>query len=431
MRHSLRVLGSELITMAGLLAVAGAASAQSGQSAADRHNWSLRFDVDSPAVATDYGTWLGGGVGKLRYGEDSSNLGVGRAVFTYDYHIRPTLAAHLVADYARDGSPGVDATEAYLEWRPVPRSSGRHRLRAGMFYPPISLENGDAGWSSPYSITSSAINTWIAEEIRTIGFEWSFGRPLGARAAGREMRWFAGVYWNNDPAGTLLSWKGWSLHDRQSRFGDVLMLPALPQIGPGAMFQNQAFWTIPFQETDGRAGIYAGTEWRVSRRARLTAMHYDNRADPLSLRDGQYGWSTDFNHAGAQIDLPLGLGLVAQWMEGVTGMGPTINGTMVIDNDFASYFLLLTRRFDKHRVSLRYDDFEVVDRDSTPLDANDEHGDALTLAYRFDQSERLSFELEWLRITTARSSFAYFGLPTHADERVLQARMTFRLAPAP
>jgi hypothetical protein len=65
----------------------------------------------------------------------------------------------------------------------------------------------------------------------------------------------------NDPAGSLLTWKGWSVHDRQSRFSDDLPLAPLPQIQPGMMFGAQDPYVEPFQEIDDEPGFYVNAEW--------------------------------------------------------------------------------------------------------------------------------------------------------------------------
>lgn len=412
-----------------LLAVSLAIASTGVSAQSDRHEWSVHVDLASATPSSDLDSWVEGSVGKLRYDENHDGLTVGRAFVEYDGRIKPTLTTHVVADYVEDGDSGIDLTEAYFDWRPVPKSENRHRVRFGAFYPRLSLENNGPGWASAYSISSSAINTWIGEEVRTIGAEWSLTRPIGTRASGSEVSFLAAAFWGNDPAGTLLAWKGWSIYDRQTRLNDVLPLPALPQIAPGMMFEHQALRAEPFIETDDKNGYYAGADWKVNRNFLLTAMHYNNHADPRSLRRGQYGWTTVFDHVGAKIELPGNFGLIAQWMDGTTVMGPIVNGAYVVDTAFESYFLLLTRRFDKHRVTLRFDDFAVVDNDEIPLDANDETGDAVTLSYRYDHSSRLSFQLEWLRIETERSSWAYFGLPTRGDERMLQAQVSLRLGP--
>jgi hypothetical protein len=195
------------------------------------------------------------------------------------------------------------------------------------------------------------------------------------------------------------------------------------------MFDKQALRAEPFIETDDRPGFYFGSELKLNRRALVSAMHYDNHADPLSLRDGQYGWRTRFDHIGAQIELPADFGLVAQWMKGITFMGPVVNGARVVDTQFESYFVMLTKRVAKHRVSLRFDDFVVIDRDDIPLDDNGETGRAWTAAYRYDHSERLHVKFEWLQIDSERASGAYLGLPVRGTERLAQLRLYFRLGP--
>ena len=60
----------------------------------------------------------------------------------------------------------LDLTEAYLQFRPYPRDGFRLRLKAGAFYAPISLENRASGWDSPYTLSYSAINTWLGKELR-------------------------------------------------------------------------------------------------------------------------------------------------------------------------------------------------------------------------------------------------------------------------
>jgi hypothetical protein len=402
----------------------GIARAQS-----DRHEWNLQLDVTSSVARTDVPSWLAGSVGKLRYDEGHDGIGVGRALFEYRGRIAPTWFTHVVGDIVTDGGRGLDLTEAYFEWRPVPRSATRQRLKVGAFFPPLSLENRETGWTSPFSISSSAINTWLGEELRTVGAEWSLTRHLGSAVSAMQVEVFAAAFLGNDPAGTLLAWKGWSLHDRQTRLNDVLPLPPLPQIGPGAMFDRQALQAEPFIETDDRPGYYIGAEWRVNRRVSLAAAHYDNHADPLSVREGQYGWTTRFDHLGAQIELPADVGLIAQWMDGTTVMGPFAGPARVVDTAFDSHFVLLTKRFGRQRVSVRLDGFAVVDRDSTPLDANGEDGRALTLAYAFTHSKRLVTKVEWLRVETARPSWTYLGLPGRDTERSLQVQVSLRLAP--
>lgn len=389
----------------------------------DRHQWSI--DVELDARTTDDSN-------KLAAASDGS---FARVAFVYTGTIKPTLSVNAVIDAVDDGTPGIDVTEAHLDWQPVPRSPYRHAVRAGVFYPPLSLENVGPAWTSPYTRSFSAINTWIGEELRTIGAEWSVSRALGPRARQRELRFITASYYGNDPAGALLAWRGWALHERQSRLGDALVLPSVPQIQPGMMFEKQAPATEPFTETDHSPGFYYGTEWKLGRRAMLSILHYDNHADPLTLKNGHYGWTTRFDHIGAQFELPAGLGLIMQWMDGTTVMGPPIppapDGYHVVDSSFDSAFALLTRMHNRQRWSLRFENFSIVDNDQIPLDDNSESGDALTAAWRYEADGGWSVGLEWQALDVDRSAFTYFGRPPSQTEHLIRLDARYRLWSAP
>ena len=78
-------------------------------------------------------------------------------------------AAYKVLDPKLDA--GIDLLETYVSWRPQSNGVLRWNVRAGAFFPPVSLENDDLGWTSPYTLTPSAINSWVGSELRTIGGE--------------------------------------------------------------------------------------------------------------------------------------------------------------------------------------------------------------------------------------------------------------------
>ena len=64
--------------------------------------------------------------------------------------------------------------EGYLEWRRDETASGTWQIRLGPQILPTSRENTDPLWVSPYTLTGSAINGWIAEEVRptALDLEW-------------------------------------------------------------------------------------------------------------------------------------------------------------------------------------------------------------------------------------------------------------------
>lgn len=412
-----------LLAVASLLGTAGIVA--NASEIAPGHSIGAGVDVGYVDVSA-YPSWTEGSIGKLRYGDDG--FVVNRAFIDYRGRWADTLTAHLVLEaYDDDIGSAVDFTQIYLEWRPVPRSALRYRLKIGAFYPRISLENVDDAWSSPYTASSSAINTWIAEEIRSLGAELSISRRLASLGGLHAFSFDVAAFQGNDPAGSLLAWKGWSVHDRQTRFGDELPLPPLPQIQPGMMFEEQDPYVDPFREIDGRSGYYANGEWRYAEKLLLRAGVYDNRADPTIIEDGQYAWYTEFTHAGVQTTLPGDVALIAQWMTGSTVMGPVLygNGTHAVDAEYDSYFALLSKGFGRHRLSFRYDNFDVTQNDQTVADDNSESGHALTVAYQVALAKKLGLIAEWISIRTHRSAWADYGfLPTETET---QFQLSLRL----
>ena len=372
-------------------------------------------------------SWLDGSAGKLRYDGDTDGLMLSRAFGDFRVRLADTLDAHVVAAAFDDGiSSAVDLTEAYLEWRPLAQSASRYRLKLGAFYPRISLENTGPAWTSPYTISSSAINTWVGEELRAYGAEFSLSRRPQALGGAQSFTLFGSVFYDNDTAGGLIAWKGWSVHDRQSRLRDEIPLPPVPQIQPGMWFGLQDPYITPTLEIDHTYGYYLGGEWLVNRRFLMRIMHYDNRTDPFGYKDGQFAWHTWFDSAGLQATLPGDVGLFAQWMEGYTVWGTITDGAYAVDVEFASYYLMLTKSIDRQRISARFDHFSIDENDQIPLDDNTETGHVWTLSYRFEVSPMVSLAAEWLAITSQRPAWAYFGLPEEKTERQLQLSMQLR-----
>ena len=396
--------------------------------AAEPSRYSIDLGADLSYVdASGYPSWAEGSAGKLRYDSDSDGFVLSRAYADYKLRVADTLDAHVVAELYTDGiGSTIDFTEAYFEWRPLTVTANRYRVKVGAFYPHVSLENTGLAWTSPYTISASAINSWIGEEFRNFGVEFSVSRRPQFLGGSHVFSLQASVFQNNDPAGTYLSWKGWSVHDRQTRFGDELPLPPVPQIQPGMTFSLQDPYLDPFREIDNRVGYYVSGDWKIGNRFLLRLMHYDNRADPEAYEDGQFGWTTDFNHVGVQATLPGDTGLIAQWMNGSTVWGRFFNGVRAVDADFYSYFLLLTKALDRHRFTVRYDVFDVSENDDFPLDENSEYGNAWTLAYQYEASKYATLALEWLQIETYREAFEYFGFPDDVTERQVQLAVRLR-----
>jgi len=196
------------------------------------------------------------------------------------------------------------------------------------------------------------------------------------------------------------------------------------------ILEAQDPYVKPFQELDNEAGFYVNGEWRMGKRLLLRVMHFNNNADPTALENGQYGWETIFYHIGLQATLPGDIGLLAQWMSGSTVMGLFTDSFMgeghAVDVEYRSGYLLLTRAFDKHRISARYDNFVVTQNDTLPEDNNSENGHAWTVNYQYAFNDHATLAFEWLSIKTHRAGWVYYGISPTATERQTQVALRIR-----
>jgi hypothetical protein len=347
------------------------------------------------------------GTGTVRFGEQDSGVRLGRARLALTQPFGEVWSAHvdvsMYDDY--DHSP-VGATEAYLLFRPYPRGGWRLRVKAGGFYAPISLENRAAGWDSPYTISYSAIDSWLGIEVRTIGLEaqldW-LGTRLGHAF---DLGVTGGVFGWNQGAGTVLAGGGWSLTDRQTALFGHIGTPGVPPI----------YGASPFEQYDHRAGLYGGFEARYLDRLVVRALRYDNRADPTATDSvsGAIAWWTRFNSAGARYEGDRGWTAVVQWMSGETTIAPP---GLWINWPFKSAYGLLAKRFGRHTLSARYDHFMV----STNIAEGDgsQDGHAWTAAYAYDAGAHWRIALEWLQVVSSSYNRSeLIGLPLATETQV-------------
>jgi hypothetical protein len=369
-------------------------------------DWSL--SLDARLVTSDaQPPFAQNGTGTVRYGEDDSGLRLGRVRLALAQPFGDVWSAHLDVsmydDY--DRSP-VGVTEAYLLFRPYPRGGYRLRLKAGGFYAPISLENRAAGWDSPYTISYSAIDSWLGIEVRTLGLEaeldW-LGTRLGHNF---DLGVTGGVFGWNQGAGTVLAGGGWSLTDRQTALFGRIGTPGVPPL----------YGALPFEQYDHRAGLYGGVEARYLDRLVVRALRYDNRADPAASDSvsGGMAWWTRFNSAGARYEGGAGWAAIVQWMDGETTIAPP---GLWLNWPFKAEYALLAKRFGRHTLSARYDRFMV----STNIAEGDgaQNGHAWTAAYAYDAGAHWRIALEWLQIVSSSYNRGELvGLPIATETQV-------------
>ena len=381
-------------------------------------DWELDLDarlvgVNGPLPLVD------GGLGSVRYGGNQSGLRLGRVRLALTDSFGEVWAVHLDASSwgDHDKIPG-GLTEGYLQWRPYPWAGWRLRAKAGTFYAPISLENRSAGWESPYTLSYSAIDSWIAQEVRTIGSEAQLDW-LGTRTGHDfDLGLTAGVFGWNDGAGAALANGGFTLTDRQTVLWGRVGKPGVPPVNAAE----------PYREMDGKAGVYAGLEGRYLDRIVVRFLRYDNQADSTAVDAVSHtvAWNTTFNSAGARIDGPSGWSAIFQWLDGQTHISPA---GFYKEWPYRARYLLLSKHFgERHALSARYDEFEVegASRD----DDGWQKGHAITVAYVFRPGPRWRFTLEWLRVvsTSYNRDELDDGLPTASQT---QAQLAIRYALGP
>ncbi|MBK9965213.1 MAG: hypothetical protein IPP07_10085 [Holophagales bacterium] len=379
--------------------------------------------VDLRAARTDGATgWLDGGLGKLRWGgedgEPKTVLALAQSAVVFRASLGEELRAyaHLSADtgsYPAPGLAGLDLVEGWVSYRPRLSDVLGVRLKAGHFFPPLSLENDGVAWSPTRTLTASALDSWIGEEVAVNGLEASVELFLPTS----DLTVTGAVFGGNDPCGSLLAWRGWAIEDRQSGLTDRLPLVALPAFASDGIFPAQDPWVAPFREVDGRAGWYAAASWVLPERLEVRTLLYDNRGDPLAFEDGQYAWKTRFAAVGATLRPSRSVEVVGQFLDGWTVMGPE----EAVDAYFRTWYLLASATRGPHRLSVRYDWFRVLDEDRFGVvDPNDEEGDAWTVAWSLEVDRRTTILLELLSVDSTRPARALVGLPERARETLVQ-----------
>jgi hypothetical protein len=354
--------------------------------------------------------WLDKGFGKLRYG-DESGLKLAQAAIQWKPRLTDTLSAVVVAQDVPGLAQPAGIEEAYIKWRPLPAvtPAGTYHVtfRLGQMFPPISMEHDGTGWTPSRTLTPSAINSWVGEELLVEGAEASVITQVGDHMLGATI----GVFSKDDTAGTILAWRGWALHDISSNQNTELPLPGGVQGYEKIFGEDQAYVTRPYDEVDSRLGYYARLDWRPPAAVAFDLELYDNQGDPMALRNGQWGWATRFWNLGTQYRLSDRDVLLSQVLTGRTRMGYQEEGSGLysIDVDFDSAYLMLSHDLGAAgKLSGRVDYFGVKDLSYREIDDNTDKGYALTVA--------------WLRPLTGHIDFALEGVQawSHHPARVTQ-----------
>ena len=392
----------------------------------------FKFNVvlDGRLVTTpDSPSFLDSGLGKTRYGHEprAVQARLAQAAFLGRFDARPDLSLRIQAnvDAEHNFKRRVDLIEGVVRYAPAFGDTVSLDIRAGVFFPSISLENTDTGWLSPYTTSFSAINSWVGEEVRNLGVE---AGPV-FRFGETQARLFGTFTRANDPNGTLLAWRGFALHDRVSGVGDLLPLPKLKSFDRPNLFPDQPLYVQPLREVDQKWSWSVGAAVTHSR-YRLKALYQPQTANPGAFDGKQYAWRTGYWAVG--IARSFGpFELLAQGLDGNTRMGIVPDGRNAVIAQFRAAYLLATWMSPgdgRHRLTARYDAFEVNDHDAFKIeDANTESGAAWTFAYSFSPGTHHRLTAEILRVDSTRTNRRDLGLTPRAVETLgtLSWRLSF------
>ncbi|MBU2977283.1 hypothetical protein [Alteromonas sp. C1M14] len=355
-------------------------------------------------------TWLESGTGVTRF--DDNDVALQQTVMRIKHTVVPSFDVQVDASYYADGDQHLGLTQLQLIYKPLLPSRIKWRARVGFFYPEMSLENVDTNWLSPYTYSQSAINSWIGEELRTAGAEFILYRPGRAVRSPWSWEFRAAVFKGNDPLGSIISWRGFALHDRQSLHHERLQFAPYPTVIDTNVIWHPD-WVEPFTEIDGKWGVYVGLHLDYLRQTQLRYYYYDNLADPNAVNDQRlYAWHTKFHSLAMQHNITTKTRFIMQWMT-----GDTLMGEHFVYTQYDAFYAMLSHRQDRHRFSARVDIFDVDEDDIFENDQNNSHGHGITVNWRYDVSDHWQVGVEYSRVHSDAANRVQFNLPTAVTQQ--------------
>ncbi len=388
----------------------------------------VKVTGDIRGAATDgEHSWVDGEFGKLRYGGTSAGkLKVrpefGGAALVWQPRFTWSLSGTVVGQAQGGGLTEAGLSEAFVSFKPLSDAPVKISARAGLMWPPVSLEHSGPEWGVTETITPSAINSWIGEEVKVIGLEVTAKAKLG----GHTLSGTAAIFDFNDTAGTMLAFRGWAMHDRVAL---AFRKQPLPELNEFIEYVQPRF-SHPIIDMDGgvlrRPGYYAKLAWDLPVPVRIEALHYDNNANPEAVNaDLEWGWRTKFNNVGVVADFAPGWQLRAQAMSGTTLMGFPEGGVIWVDTRFRAVYGMVTRSFDKGSISARVDVFDARNRGSTLVSDDDEDGWAATIAARRKLGDHFTLLAEALHVESTRGARSREGIDPKQKQNQFQLSLRF------
>lgn len=379
------------------------------------------------ALANGERSWANRGLGKTSFQGTSDGNYKPYAVpdeadIIWTPQFTNSVSASISGAWQRHQENAFDLLEAFVSFLPPQKGPVGFALRAGIMWPEISQEHTTGGaWSTVNTLTPSVINAWVGEEVKVLGIEGTVRASVGNGMIGLT----GAVFGFDDTAGTLLSFRGWALHNEKATvFGHF----KLPPLNPFIRLLQQGK-TRSFIEIDHRAGFYGRLEWRPPAPFGVAIFYYDNRGDPQAFEPtGQWGWRTRFANLSINADLGPKTRLLAQGMTGSTIMGFKTNGIPWVHTRFSSAYVSITQTVtNKAAVTGRVEAFRTHEMGSEMSPLESEHGWATTVALRYNFRDNLTGFAEALNVRSRRGVRANLGLDPFQPQTVFQLGLRFRI----
>jgi hypothetical protein len=357
-------------------------------------------------------SYLDGGLGKLHFGNDDGSPSVHfvEAIAEARAQITSELLAAATGRFDPKYGPAVDLLDAWVRYRPVSTTEWLWSVKAGAFFPPISLENEEIGWTSFWTITPSAIDSWLGSEVRIIGAEGT----LQWRRNSGTVTLIGAIFGWNENAGELISERGWTLDDRVTGLYEKAREPDASVVLSGGTPPER---THLFKQFDSNPGWYLDLSWEPEDIGGFEVMRYDNDADPRATRGDDVAWHTSFWDLGFRTQLGK-LTFLSQALDGATVIQPTASSRL--DTNFRSAYALLGLDLDEWWVAARIEWFQTRTHAPGPASPLSEDGHAGTFSASWQPRKWLRLTGEFILADSTRRERLLEGEATRQIEKQFQ-----------
>lgn len=331
-------------------------------------------------------SWTDAGSGTLRYGGKQVGAGANAhfervtrlALSRLAIELGAALPGGIRAQAQVNFEPDVaDTAEPWLieailrkEWG---ESANGFSLQGGVMNLPFSLEHVGAAWSPDFTITPSALNSWLWEDASLAGLEGEWWHEM---ESGLRLGVLVGAGYGPDRMARLLALRGWALGDNVSGINSDVPLP-------GRTERERIF-----DERDHRPAVYSlltlGDKANV---ATVKVGHFDNRGDQAT--DGV--WHTKFTVVGVTLHPLSHIDILGQYLDGSAYVATPNN-----DSDLSAWYALVSAHFGRQRITARYDSFHIRDIDGGPNTSDDGNGVTVSWQMQWRLRHRVAFEHIWL-----------------------------------